>query len=289
MAQRISRAKASIRSAGARFEAPGPQELPDRLAVVLHALYLVFNEGYVSTAGAEPQRTDLAAEAIRLARLVHRLLPEEGEAAGLLALLLLTDARSAARSTPAGELVPLAEQDRTLWDHRQIAEGVSLLTRTLGRGPAGAYQLQAAIAAVHDEAERARGDRLAADPRALLSARARRARAGRHPQPGGRGGDGPRPPGGARTARHARRTTRAWRRRTAWTPSAGTCSSSPGSRRQRARPTCAPRGAPRASPSSAISGSGRRRWRGSWETPSRDPATPRDPHLRGRRPQPGSR
>ncbi len=155
MAQRVSRAKASIRSAGARFEAPAPEELPGRLAVVLHTLYLVFNEAYVSTAGAEPQRPDLAAEAIRLARLVHRLLPAEGEAAGLLALLLLTDARSAARSTPAGELVPLAEQDRALWHRGQIAEGVSLLTRTLGRGPAGAYQLQAGIAAVHDEAEQA--------------------------------------------------------------------------------------------------------------------------------------
>jgi RNA polymerase sigma factor (sigma-70 family) len=145
MAQRISRAKQSIKTAGAVFDLPPAGERPERLRVVLQVLYLVFNEGYL-------HRADLTAEAIRLARLLHRLLPEEHEVAGLLALMLLTDARSAARAEPDGTLVPLAEQRRELWDAEQIAEGVALLTQTLGRGPAGPYQLQAAIAAVHDEA-----------------------------------------------------------------------------------------------------------------------------------------
>ena len=152
MAQRISRAKASIREAGARFETPTPEQRGERVNVVLHVLYLIFNEGYVTSGGQAAQRTDLAEEAIRLARLVHRLLPEEGETAGLLALMLLTHARSAARTTAAGALVPLAEQDRGRWDQALIAEGVELLTRTLGRVAVGPYQLQGAIAAVHDEA-----------------------------------------------------------------------------------------------------------------------------------------
>ncbi len=147
MAQRISRAKATIRQAGARFEVPPAAERAERLRVVLHVLYLVFNAGY--TPGG---RAELAGEAIRLARLALRLMPGEGEAAGLLALMLLTDARRAARATPSGELVPLAEQDRSLWDAGQVREGIALLTRTLGRRPVGPYQLQAAIAAVHDEA-----------------------------------------------------------------------------------------------------------------------------------------
>ncbi|MCW2964357.1 MAG: putative subfamily polymerase sigma-24 subunit, partial [Actinomycetia bacterium] len=145
MAQRISRAKQSIRAAGAAFDLPPTGERPERLRVVMQVLYLVFNEGYL-------HRADLTAEAIRLTRLLHRLLPDEHEVAGLLALMLLTDARRAARAEPDGTLVPLAEQRRELWDAEQITEGVALLTRTLGRGPAGPYQLQAAIAAVHDEA-----------------------------------------------------------------------------------------------------------------------------------------
>jgi RNA polymerase sigma factor (sigma-70 family) len=145
MAQRISRAKQTIKAAGAAFELPPAAERPERLRVVMQVLYLMFNEGHL-------QRADLAAEAIRLARLLQRLLPEEHEAAGLLALMLLTEARRAARSEPDGTLVPLAEQRRELWDGEQIAEGVALLSRTLGRGPVGPYQLQAAIAAVHDEA-----------------------------------------------------------------------------------------------------------------------------------------
>jgi predicted RNA polymerase sigma factor len=155
MAKRISRAKRHIRDAGARFELPPPPERTARLGVVLQVLYLVFNEGYTSSAGPALHRTDLTAEAIRLARLLHRLLPGEAEAAGLLALMVLTDARRAARTDADGSIVPLAEQRRERWDAASIAEGVALLTRTLGTGPIGPYQLQAAIAAVHDEARTA--------------------------------------------------------------------------------------------------------------------------------------
>jgi predicted RNA polymerase sigma factor len=152
MAQRISRAKERIRSAGASFAMPPASERYERLRVVLHVLYLVFNEGYTTSSGPELSRADLTTEAIRLARTLHQLLPEEGEAAGLLALMLLTDARRAARSTADGWIVPLDEQRRDLWNGDQVREGVALLTRTLGKVPVGPYQLQAAIAAVHDEA-----------------------------------------------------------------------------------------------------------------------------------------
>jgi predicted RNA polymerase sigma factor len=152
MAKRIVRAKQRIRDAGARFELPAEPERTERLGVVLHVLYLVFNEGYTTSAGPGLQRTDLTAEAIRLARLLYRLLPGEGEVAGLLALMLLTDARRPARTDAEGRIVPLAEQRRHLWDAAVIAEGQSVLTRTLGAGPVGPYQLQAAIAALHDEA-----------------------------------------------------------------------------------------------------------------------------------------
>jgi RNA polymerase sigma factor (sigma-70 family) len=152
MAQRISRAKQTIRQAGARFDLPPEAERADRLRVVLHVLYLLFNEGYTTSAGPSLHRADLTSEAIRLARLLRRLVPEEGEAAGLLAMMLLTDARRAARTTADGELVPLADQDRALWDRAQIGEGVGILSDTLGRGAIGPYQLQAAIAAIHDEA-----------------------------------------------------------------------------------------------------------------------------------------
>ncbi|WP_103380486.1 RNA polymerase sigma factor [Pseudonocardia dioxanivorans] len=155
MAQRICRGKQRIRSAGARFTMPPPDERPARLAAVLQVLYLVFNEGYTASAGADLQRTDLTAEAIRLARELHRLTPDEGEPAGLLALMLLTDARRAARTGPDGALVPLGEQDRTRWDRAMIDEGVALVTDGLARWPAGPYLIQAAIAAVHDEAARA--------------------------------------------------------------------------------------------------------------------------------------
>jgi RNA polymerase sigma factor (sigma-70 family) len=152
MAQRISRAKQRIRDTGARFDLPPEQERAERLRVVLHVLYLVFNEGYATTAGPGVTRADLTTEAIRLTRLLHRLMPADGEVAGLLALMLLTDARRAARADEDGALVPLAEQRRELWDGAQIEEGLALITQTLGTTPVGPYQLQAAIAAVHDEA-----------------------------------------------------------------------------------------------------------------------------------------
>ncbi|MBA3371196.1 MAG: sigma-70 family RNA polymerase sigma factor [Thermoleophilaceae bacterium] len=152
MAQRISRAKRSIKSTGIRFDLPPEPERADRLRVVLHVLYLVFNEGYTASSGPALQRADLTNEAIRLTRMLRRRLPEEGEVAGLLALMLLTDARRAARTEVDGSLVPLDEQRRELWNTAQIEEGVALVTRTLGTVPIGPYQLQAAMAAVHDEA-----------------------------------------------------------------------------------------------------------------------------------------
>jgi RNA polymerase sigma factor (sigma-70 family) len=152
--QRISRAKERIRTSGARFELPPPSELPARVAAVERVLYLVFTEGHTASDGDELTRVDLTAEAIRLARELHAALAEDGEAAGLLALLLLTDARRPARTTPDGELVPLAEQDRTRWDRAAIVEGIELISEVLVRAPVGPYQLQAAIAALHDEAER---------------------------------------------------------------------------------------------------------------------------------------
>jgi RNA polymerase sigma factor (sigma-70 family) len=155
MAQRISRAKQRIKAAGASFELPPPAERAGRLAVLLHVVYLVFNEGYTATSGAQLVRADLTAEAIRLARELHRLVPGDGEVAGLLALLLLTDARRRARTAADGSLVPLSEQDRRLWNTKAIAEGVALVTDALASGPVGPYQLQAAIAAVHDEAHSA--------------------------------------------------------------------------------------------------------------------------------------
>jgi RNA polymerase sigma factor (sigma-70 family) len=154
MAQRISRAKAKIKESGEPFAMPSPDARPVRLRSVLHVLYLVFNEGYVSSAGPDLARTDLSGEAIRLARLVHDALPDEAEVTGLLALMLLNDARRPARTGAGGELVPLAQQDRSRWDRAQIAEGVALITGALRQGHIGEYQLQAAIAAVHDQAPR---------------------------------------------------------------------------------------------------------------------------------------
>jgi predicted RNA polymerase sigma factor len=153
MAQRISRAKRDIKTSGVPFRLPTTEERVQRLRVVLHVLYLIFNEGYTTSAGPELQRLELSREAIRLTRAVYHLLPDDAEVAGLLSLMLLTDARRAARSGPEGELIPLTRQDRTLWDRGEIAEGVALLTATLPKGSLGPYQLQAAIAAVHDEAE----------------------------------------------------------------------------------------------------------------------------------------
>jgi RNA polymerase sigma factor (sigma-70 family) len=170
MAQRISRAKQTLKNAGknggktaagdgadlrASFEIPSVAERGQRLAAVLHVLYLMFNEGYTSSGGPALQRHDLSEDAIRLTRAVHRQLPEDGEVTGLLALMLLTDARRAARTSADGDIIPLADQDRGLWDRAAIAEGVQLVTAAFSRGMVGPYQLQAAVAAIHDEAARA--------------------------------------------------------------------------------------------------------------------------------------
>jgi RNA polymerase sigma factor (sigma-70 family) len=155
MAQRISRAKQSIESSQVSFDMPNAQERGQRLSSVLHVLYLIFNEGYTSSSGPSLHRTDLSNEAIRLTRAVRTLLPDDAQVAGLLALMLLTDARRAARTGPVGELIPLDEQDRTLWDRDAIAEGVALVSTALSSGSVGEYQLQAAIAALHDEASSA--------------------------------------------------------------------------------------------------------------------------------------
>jgi len=173
MAQRISRAKQRIRATGVQFRLPPEPERADRLQVVLHVLYLIFNEGYTATSGPDLQRSDLTHEAIRLTRAVHELLPGDGEVTGLLALMLLTDARRPARTRPDGTLVSLAEQDRGRWNRDQVEEGIGLVTDALARAPLGPYQLQAAIAAVHDEAPRAE-DTDWPDPGPVRSARARR-------------------------------------------------------------------------------------------------------------------
>lgn len=152
MAQRISRAKQSVKTSRVPFRMPDADERTRRLSSVLHVLYLIFNEGYTSSSGSQLQRTDLSSEAIRLTRLLHRLVPKNGEVLGLLALMILTDARRAARSGPSGELIPLDEQDRSLWDDAAVAEGVQLASSAFALGTVGEYQLQAAIAALHDEA-----------------------------------------------------------------------------------------------------------------------------------------
>jgi RNA polymerase sigma factor (sigma-70 family) len=152
MTRRITRAKQTIKDSRVPFRMPSAAERGARLSAVLHVLYLIFNEGYASTSGPNLYRTDLSAEAIRLARVVRQVLPNDNEVAGLLALMLLTDARRAARADLHGELVPMAEQDRTLWNAAYITEGIELVTQALQRGRPGPYQIQAAIAAVHDEA-----------------------------------------------------------------------------------------------------------------------------------------
>ncbi|MEU1199672.1 sigma-70 family RNA polymerase sigma factor [Streptomyces sp. NPDC005813] len=152
MGQRISRAKKTVKDAGGRFRPPEPTDLPHRMSAVLQVLYLIYNEGHTATSGTSLHRAELSAEAIRLTRTVHRLLPKDGEVTGLLALMLLTDARRAARTGPGGELVPLTEQDRGRWNPEAIDEGVALVSQALTTTALGPYQLQAAIAAVHDEA-----------------------------------------------------------------------------------------------------------------------------------------
>jgi RNA polymerase sigma factor (sigma-70 family) len=155
MAQRISRAKQRIKATAIPFAMPPEPERTERLRVVLHVLYLIFNEGYIATSGPDLQRGELTREAIRLTRAVHALLPDDGEVAGLLALMLLTDARRPARTGADGTLIALAEQDRELWNRDDVEEGTALITGALAEKALGPYQLQAAIAAVHDEAPRA--------------------------------------------------------------------------------------------------------------------------------------
>src|SRR5918999_265565 len=152
MTRRITRAKRTISDSGRPFGPPPAEQRAERLSAVLHVLYLIFNEGYASTGGPGLHRVELSAEAIRLTRIVRRLLPDDGEVTGLLALMLLTDARRPARTGPDGALIPMAEQDRGRWDAAAIAEGVALISAALPRGAPGPYQLQAAIAAIHDEA-----------------------------------------------------------------------------------------------------------------------------------------
>ena len=152
MTRRISRAKQRIKNSGIPFRMPPSSERTERLGAVLHVLYLIFNEGYASTSGPSLVRTELSTEAIRLARMVHRLLPDDGEVMGLLALMLLTDARRPARTGQDGGLILMADQDRSRWNAAYITEGVALITEALPQGPTGPYQLQAAIAAIHDEA-----------------------------------------------------------------------------------------------------------------------------------------
>ena len=152
MAQRIARAKQRIKSSGVPFRMPAREEQAARLRMVLHVLYLIFNEGYASSTGDELHRTELSDDAIRLTRMVQRLLPDDPEVTGLLALMLLIDARRPARTSADGELIPLAEQDRALWDRELVAEGLALVDTAMDKGRAGEYQLQAAIAAVHDQA-----------------------------------------------------------------------------------------------------------------------------------------
>jgi len=152
MGQRISRAKQRLKDAGATFAMPERAAWPQRLAAVLHVLYLTFNEGYTATGGPELTSAELTTEAIRLTSELHRLLPDDGEVAGLLALMLFTEARRAARVSRNGSLIPLADQDRSKWDRQQIRQGVTLISDALTRTELGRYQLQAAIAAVHDEA-----------------------------------------------------------------------------------------------------------------------------------------
>ena len=193
LAQRLVRAKRKIRDAGIPYRVPPLELLPERLDGVLRVLYLVFNEGYAASSGDALIRRELCAEAIRLARIVVSLLPEEPEAIGLLAMLLLHDARRDARVTADGAIVLLEDQDRTHWDRARIDEGTALVERAMAFGRPGPYQIQAAIAALHDEAPTAAVDRLAPDRRAVRRLRPDRSLAGRPAQPRGGGRDGGRP------------------------------------------------------------------------------------------------
>ena len=201
------RAKAKIRDARIPYQVPAPDELPERLDSVLRVIYLVFNEGYSASSGQSLTRHDLSGEAIRLGRLLVDLLPEP-EAIGLLALMLLQESRRAARTSPTGELVLLDDQDRSLWNREQIAEGSALVERALASRRFGPYTLQAAIAAVHADAATRRRHGLGRDRRPLRRAAARRPVAGGRAEPRGGGGDARRPGGGPRADRRDPRARR---------------------------------------------------------------------------------
>ena len=205
MAARISRAKQRIKAAGSSFSLPDGAEREERLRVVLHVLYLIFNEGYTASSGSELHRPDLAREAIRLARMVHAQLPGDGEVTGLLALMLLTHARREARTTAAGDLVPLDEQDRTQWDRALIDEGTELVKASLAGPALGPYQLQAAIAATHADAATAEETNWPQVHAALPDPGTDRAQPDGHPQPGDRAGRDRGPAGRAGPAVHAGR------------------------------------------------------------------------------------
>ena len=263
MAQRISRAKQRIRESEVPFRMPAGEELEASRRSVLHVLYLIFNEGYTSSTGRALLRAELSDEAIRLTRMVRRLLPDDGEVMGLLALMLLIDARRPARTDADGELIPLAEQDRTLWDRALIAEGIELVDLALARGAVGEYQLQAAIAAVHDRAATAADtdwpqilalygllDQMTGNPIVTLNRAVAAAMA-----------ESPR-----RAWPCSTRSTSRWPGTTGSTRCGRTCWSWPATRRRRRRTTGRRRNERRARPSGA---SWRCRRRGSTPTPGR--------------------